>query len=155
MKKFLLSAAALLLMVQTPAISAEKLFGQRPALPGVVRMNELLEHPDKYLNKVIKVEGIATDVCPKRGCWMKVSGKDRKGSLMVKVNDGEMVFPMNARGKNIVLQGKLTKSVMPRHDVIELEKARAEKAGQKFDPSSIKGDRVMYMFKPTGVLIQD
>ncbi|MEZ0373789.1 MAG: DUF4920 domain-containing protein [Candidatus Sericytochromatia bacterium] len=154
MKRLPAVLSLLLLLAQTPVL-ADSVFGNRPNLKGVIRMSELLEHPDRYLNKDIRVEGIATDVCPKRGCWMKVSGLDKKGSLMVKVQDGEMVFPLSARGKSLVLQGRLVKSVMPRHDVLELEQARAEKAGQKFDPASVKGDRVMYMFKPTGVLIHD
>lgn len=152
MKKFILTMIVLLIS-QTPSLALDKVFGKRPTLKGVIKISELLEHPEKYLNKDLRVEGIATDVCPKRGCWMKVQSDRKKESLMVKVNDGEMVFPIAAKGKHIVLQGRLVKSVMPKHDVIEIEKQRAEKAGKKFDPASVKGDRVMYMFKPTGVII--
>lgn len=154
MKRLLLISLAAMLL-QLPTLAADTLFGKAPTLKGVVKISELLEHPAKYLNKDIRVEGIATDVCPKRGCWMKIQSDRKKESMIVKVPDGEMVFPMSARGKNIVLQGRLVKSVLPKHDVIELEKARAEKAGKKFDPASVKGDRVSYLFKPTGVIIRN
>lgn len=33
--------------------------------------------------------------------------------------------------------------------------AQAEKAGKKFDPASVKGPRISYVFQPTGVIVQD
>ena len=137
-----------------PAL-ADAVFGKRPVLKDVVKISTLLDQPEQYLNKEIKVEGIATDVCPMRGCWMKIQSDRKKESLLIKVNDGEMVFPISARGKNTVIQGKLVKRSIPVNEVIELEKARAEKAGKKFDPASVKGPRTVYMFKPSGVVIAD
>ncbi len=137
------------------AQAADKIFGERPALKNTVKISAILDAPEKYLGKVIQVEGIVMDVCPMRGCWMKVKSDRKKENLFIKVNDGEMVFPMSARGKNTVIKGKLVKQVMPLKDVIEIEKARAEKKGEKFDPASVKGPRTSYMFKPIGVVIQD
>lgn len=137
------------------AQAADKIFGERPTLKNTVKISAILDAPEKYLGKVIQVEGIVMDVCPMRGCWMKVKSDRKKENLFIKVNDGEMVFPMSARGKNTVIKGKLVKQVMPLKDVIEIEKARAEKKGEKFDPSSVKGPRTSYMFKPIGVVIED
>lgn len=156
MKKWMI-ASALGLALSGGMLSgnalADTVFGKRPVLKDVVKISTLLDQPEQYLNKEIKVEGIATDVCPMRGCWMKIQSDRKKESLLIKVNDGEMVFPMSARGKNTVIQGKLVKRTIPVKEVIELEKARAEKAGQKFDPASVKGPRTLYMFQPTGVII--
>lgn len=135
------------------ALAGETVFGKRPVLKDVVKISSLLEHPEKYVGKEIKVEGIAMDVCPMRGCWMKIKSDRKKESLLIKVNDGEMVFPMSARGKHVVLQGKLVKKSIPVADVIEIEKARAKKEGKTFDPKSVKGPRTVYQFQPTGVVI--
>lgn len=134
---------------------ADTVFGTRPVLKDVVKISTLLDNPEQYLNKEIKVEGIATDVCPMRGCWMRIQSDRKKESLLIKVNDGEMVFPMSARGKSTVIQGKLVKRTLPVKEVIEIEKARAEKAGTQFDAASVKGPRTIYMFKPSGVVIAD
>ncbi len=148
-------ALSLSLYLSTSALAADKVFGERPNLKDTVKISQILDAPEKYLGKVIQVEGIVMDVCPMRGCWMKVKSDRKKENLFIKVNDGEMVFPMSARGKNTVIKGKLVKQVMPVKDVIEVEKARAEKKGEKFDPKSVKGPRTSYMFKPIGVVIQD
>ncbi|PIQ28301.1 DUF4920 domain-containing protein [bacterium (Candidatus Blackallbacteria) CG17_big_fil_post_rev_8_21_14_2_50_48_46] len=148
----LLMAATLVL---SQAAQAEQVLGKRPALKEVIKISTLLDHPENYLGKTIKIEGIAMDVCPTRGCWMKIKSDRKKESLLIKVDDGEMVFPMSARGKNMVIEGKLIKKMMPLKEVLELEEARAKKAGKPFDPSQFKGPRPMYMFHPTGVVVQD
>ena len=88
------------------AQAADKIFGERPSLKNTVKISAILDAPEKYLGKVIQVEGIVMDVCPMRGCWMKVKSDRKKENLFIKVNDGEMVFPMSARGKNTVIKGK-------------------------------------------------
>ncbi|MGV3525998.1 MAG: DUF4920 domain-containing protein [Candidatus Sericytochromatia bacterium] len=145
-------ALTTLLTLSSP-VWAETVFGKAPALTNVIKISALLDNPEQYLNKEIRVEGIATDVCPMRGCWMKVQSDRKQQSLLIKVNDGEMVFPMSARGKHVVLQGKLVKKVMPVKDVIEIEKARAKKEGKPFDAASVKGPRISYVFQPSGVVI--
>ncbi len=154
-----LSLTALLFaptLFASSAQAADKIFGERPVLKkGTVKISQVLDNPDKYVGKTIQVQGIVMDVCPMRGCWMKVKSDRKKENLFIKVRDGEMVFPMSARGKHTVIKGKLMKKVMPKKDVIEIEKARAKKAGKPFDPKSVKGPRTSYMFQPIGVVIQD
>lgn len=153
MKSFALTLTLLTLITLTGPAGAETLFGKPPTLKNVIKISALLDHPEKYLGKELRVEGIATDVCSMRGCWMKIQSDRKQQSLILKVNDGEMVFPMSARGKHIVVQGKLVKKIMPVKDVIEIERERAKKAGKPFDPASVKGPRISYVFQPSGVVI--
>lgn len=136
------------------AFAADQVFGNRPTLKDAIPVSTLLDAPEKYLGKTIKIQGIATDVCPMRGCWMKIQSDRKKESLLIKVNDGEMVFPISARGKHTVIQGTLIKKMMPIKEVIEIEAARAKKAGKAFNPKSITSPRTVYMFKPSGVVIE-
>lgn len=154
MKRLSATMALILMLAQAPVL-ADTVFGTRPNLPGVVRISEMLDHPDKYVGKVIKVEGIATDVCPKRGCWMTIQSDRKQQSLFVKVQDGEMVFPMSARGKHIVLQGKLFKINMSLEETRAFEKERALETGRSFDPNSVKKASVKFVFKPSGVIVLD
>ncbi len=153
MKSLAATLTLLTLLGLSQPAGAETLFGKAPHLQNVIKISALLDHPEQYLGKEIRVEGIATDVCPTRGCWMKIQSDRKKQSLILKVNDGEMVFPMSARGKHIVVQGKLVKKIMPVKDVIEIEKARAKKEGKPFDPASVKGPRISYVFQPSGVVV--
>ncbi|MGE3726135.1 MAG: DUF4920 domain-containing protein [Candidatus Sericytochromatia bacterium] len=153
MKSFAATLTLLTLLGLSNPVGAETLFGKAPSLKNVIKISALLEHPEHYLGKEIRVEGIATDVCPMRGCWMKIQSDRKKQSLILKVNDGEMVFPMSARGKHIVVQGKLVKKVMPLKDVIEIERERAKKENKPFNPASIKGPRISYVFQPSGVVV--
>ena len=142
------------LLLMPSAFAADQVFGDRPNLKGTIPVSTLLDAPQKYLGKTVKIQGIATDVCPMRGCWMKIQSDRKKESLLIKVNDGEMVFPLSAQGKHTVIQGKLVKKMIPIKEVIEIEAARAKKAGKAFDPKSIKSPRTVYMFQPTGVVIE-
>lgn len=151
--KQLFATGILAFMFTAGPAMADQLLGIRPTLKDVIPISTLIEHPEQYLGKDIRIEGIATDVCPKRGCWMKIQSDRKKESLLIKVKDGEMVFPLSAKGKHLVLQGRLSKSMMPKEEVIEIEKARAEKMGKKFDPTSVTGPRPVYSFKPSGVVI--
>ncbi len=63
---------------------------------------------DELAGKVVRVEGTATGVCEKRGCWMAVTGTDGQ-EIRVKVKDGEVVFPVSARGKKVIAEGVAVK----------------------------------------------
>ena len=60
----------------------------------------------------------------------------------VKIAGGEVDFTV-----------ELTTPACPLKDVIEIERERAKKAGKPFDPASVKGPRISYVFQPSGVVI--
>ncbi len=49
------------------------------------------------------VEGTITDVCPKKGCWMRVT--DGTQELFVRFKDYGFFVPMNAAGHEVVMHG--------------------------------------------------
>ena len=49
------------------------------------------------------VEGTITDVCPKKGCWMRVIDGDEE--LFVRFQDYSFFVPMNAVGHEVVMHG--------------------------------------------------
>lgn len=156
MIKTFLTLTLLSSVILSPAAFAQDdIFGQPIKVKDAVQISEILAKPQKYLNKEIKVQGIVTNVCPMRGCWMKVQSDKKRQSLFIKVKDGEMVFPMSARGRHSVLQGKLVKRMMPIKEVIEVEREKAKKANKPFDPKSITKPRTVYMFVPSGVVIKE
>lgn len=51
----------------------------------------------------VVVEGTIVDVCPKKGCWMRVTDGDRE--LFVRFKDYGFFVPMNSTDHRVVLHG--------------------------------------------------
>lgn len=81
------------------------LFGAAVDKTAVLPVEQLLAQPQNYLDKVVTVSGTVDSVCSKQGCWMKFSADSDKGPFRIKVRDGEMVFPLSAKGKTAYASG--------------------------------------------------
>ncbi len=151
------SLACLLLFtfLSTQAIAIEKKsFGNGANMDKLVAISTLLETPENYLNKDVTVQGTIVSVCSKRGCWMKLASDKRFQTLRIKVRDGDMVFPFNARGEKAYATGKLDPIVLSKEKAVEYLAHLAEEAGEEFDASSVTGEMTIYQLVPTGVTIE-
>lgn len=100
LKPVLIMLAATLLFT----VQAATLFGEQVDKTTVVPVAELLQQPQLYLDKVVTISGTVDSVCSKQGCWMKfVAGGDMP--FRIKVRDGDMVFPLTAKGKTAYASG--------------------------------------------------
>lgn len=118
------------------------------------KVSDIVSSPDEYLGKRVQIEGQVVGVCSKRGCWMDIAGDKDFEKLRVKVNDGEIVFPMEAKGKNAVVEGELYKVTITEEQQIKQAKHRAEHHGEELDLSKIKGPKYYYMLKGLGAEIE-
>ena len=107
MKRALLTGLILGLIV-CPAFAQTKL-GKPVDIDTVTPIKTIMENPDKYLGKEVKIEGEITKVCQMAGCWIMVKDSSSPDPIMVKVDDGVIVFPKDGAGKKVVAQGKLEK----------------------------------------------
>jgi hypothetical protein len=71
------------------------------------KISEILTAPEKYEGKTVLVEGTVVNVCEKRGCWIELSSDKEFETIRVKVEDGEIVFPMEAKGKKALVEGQI------------------------------------------------
>ena len=69
----------------------------------------LIDNADEYLNTDVLISGTILEVCPMRGCWVNVKDNDSESNIRVKVTDGEIVFPLSSKGKQVNVQGTFTK----------------------------------------------
>ena len=74
-----------------------------------IRIGHLLSNPGDYVDKAVKVVGLVNDVCPMRGCWIKVKDNNSDIVIRAKVTDGVIVFPLSSKGKQVDIQGKFEK----------------------------------------------
>ena len=96
-----------------------------------------------------------TDVCPKRGCWIKLASDREYESLLFKVQDGVIVFPMSMKGKYAVADG------VARKVELDLEQSRrylahkAEEKGEAFDPATVTEPISYIRLDGVGALVRD
>jgi predicted NBD/HSP70 family sugar kinase len=143
-------------LAPSPAVSGEgTAYGEGVGKGQPVKVSELLTHPDGYVGKHVRVEGLITDVCPKRGCWMEIASDREFETIRFKVDDGVIVIPMDAKGKRVDAEGIFTKIEITKEQALAHAKHVAEETGETFDPAKA-GDlpTVIYQIQGTGAVIR-
>lgn len=130
-------------------------FGAGVSLADTVSIDAILADPNAYKGKTVRVEGMIVDVCAKRGCWMELAGKEAGSKLKFKVTDGEMVFPMDAKGKVAVAQGQISVKDLTLEETKEYAKYQAEEYGKTYDEASITKPQQIVRLDGTGAVIRD
>ena len=132
-----------------------KVYGKGVSEPDVISISQIVDNPEKYDGKAVRVQGRVTDVCPKRGCWFEMASDKANQILRFKVRDGVMVFPMNAKGKHAVAEGV----VKLRKLTLEQSKRYAEynsrNYGKKLDPASITKPMTVVRIDGSGAVIRE
>jgi RecJ-like exonuclease len=127
-------ATGLILGLTVCAAMAQQKLGSPIDVKAVTPIKTIMENPDKYLGKEVKIEGEITKVCQMAGCWILVKDASSADPIMVKVDDGVIVFPKDGAGKKVIAQGKL-------------EKVADEAQGEA-------GSKSAYRLKGTGAVVQ-
>ena len=103
----------------------------------VYSVDELLSSSDDNLGSDILVTGMITEVCPMRGCWLQVKDDNSESNIRIKVTDGEIVFPLSAKGRNITAKGVFTKLELSKKQAISWKHHLALEKGIDLDTSKI------------------
>lgn len=135
MKRFFVSAIVLLLatasQAQPPAGDAKpgEWYGEKVNPEGAVAIAEIPAKLDKTESVDTKVRAKVLDVCPKKGCWIKLQVNDST-TAFVKMKDYAFFLPTAIKGKTVVLDGKAevkTTSVAElKHYAEDAKKSKAE-----------------------------
>ena len=76
-------------------------------------------------------------------------------ALRFKVKDGEILFPKNSAGRNVVAEGVLKKIELTQQQAVAWAKHEAEERGEKFDAAKIKSGMTMYQIQGSGAVLLD
>jgi hypothetical protein len=146
--------ALLWLAIGSPIAAGDgKVYGEPLTGQDTISISTLLDDPEPYLGKVVRVEGLVTGVCEKRGCWMTLAGDRDFEEIRIKVDDGVIVFPMEAKGRKAVAEGVFTKIEMTLEQTIAYRQHHAEEHGEEFDPASVTEPMSFYQIQGTGAVI--
>lgn len=138
----------------TIAQTEEANYGAGLTLTEKTSISTILADPEAYLDKTVLVEGEVLDVCPHMGCWMEIKSDNGEGMIKVKVKDGEIVFPVEAKGKTALVEGTVYKIELTQEKAIEHFQHIAEEKGEEFDASTITGPMTIYQIKGLGAVIK-
>lgn len=130
-------------------------FGAGVTLKEAVSVEAILANPTAFKGKTVRVEGMITDVCPQRGCWFELAGTEPGHKLKFKVTDGDMVFPVDAKGKYAVAQGEISLNSLTLEQTRAYEEEQAKEHGKAFDPATVTTPTTIVRIDGTGALIRD
>ena len=143
----------LLVAMLSPTTTFAKDFGQGVTLAEETAISSIIDHPENYVGKKVKVSGLVIDVCSTRGCWVYLAGDRDFEKLRIKVTDGEIVFPMEARGKKATVEGVVESMELTREEVIRRRKHHAEETGTSFDPATVTSGETILRIRGLGAAI--
>ena len=130
-------------------------FGAGVKLAQSTSIDAILASPKDFNGKTVRVEGMIVDVCPKRGCWMELAGDKPGQKLKFKVTDGEMVFPMDAKGRRATAEGVIAVKELSVEESKQYAEYQAKEYGKPYDPASITEPTVVARLDGTGAVIHD
>lgn len=149
-----LVALTCVLSVGSTALAAPKEYGKKLTLKETTKISDILADPQHFDGKRVLVEGTVVDVCSNRGCWIKLAGEKEFESIRFKVDDGIIVFPMDAKGKTARAEGVVSVRTYSREELITQAEEHAKEEGKAFDPSTITGPRTVVQIKGEGAIIK-
>ena len=103
---FSMGLALALGLVTLGAQNPEK-YGDGVSLKDATPLAQVIDKPADFEGKTVRVEGTVTAVCMHMGCWMALTpdaGSNAK-TMLIKVDDGVIVFPSSVKGKRAAAQG--------------------------------------------------
>ncbi|NCS87719.1 MAG: hypothetical protein AUK34_04895 [Ignavibacteria bacterium CG2_30_36_16] len=153
MRKLIFVLLAVFLIVGVSLAEGKK-YGKGVTLKEKTKISDIFANPEEFTGKKVLVEGMIVDVCSKRGCWMEIASDKEFEKIKIKVEDGEIVFPLEEKGKTALVEGTIEKIEMTKEQAIERAKHHAEEVGQKFDPASVTGPEVFYQIRGLGAVIK-
>lgn len=139
----------------TAAAIPGTVYGEGVKLPVVTTVDEILADPKKFAGKPVRVEGLVTDVCPKRGCWFEIAGDKSGQKLRFKVVDGVMTFPMEAKGGFAVAEGVLAVRDLTLEETRAQAEYQAKEYGIPVDPAAIAKPGTSIRIDGTGAVLRD
>lgn len=155
-KRFLMFVVAVLVPLLFAA-AGDKKYGKPLTLKKATPIAELLAKPETFKGKTVMLDGAITEVCQKKGCWIKLKDASSDTEVQVKVEDDVIVFPKDGKGKKVRAEGVVSVTVLTEDERRSRAKHEAEEQGtsKEFDPSKIVGSVTVVRIEGEGAVVVD
>lgn len=144
----------LFIIFSISVISQQENYGREISLTEVTKVSDILSEPEQFVGKDVLIEGEILDVCSMAGCWIEVKSDKTDQKIKVKVKDGDIVFPVEAKGKTAMVEGTVYRINLTKEEAINYYEHLAEEQGTEFDESSVTGPITFYQIKGLGAVIK-
>lgn len=105
-------AVVVVAWVASASASVDQSYGGGVKLTEATPIQKLYEHPESFIGKTIRVDGVIVSVCEEMGCWIAIGDPDAADyavRVTVEHSKGTM-FPMTAKGKKASAEGVFVKA---------------------------------------------
>ncbi|MBL7724057.1 MAG: DUF4920 domain-containing protein [Chitinophagaceae bacterium] len=158
MKKLLftlvIAGLGIIVNAQPPAGDAKagEWYGEKVSTEGAVDINDVV----KKLNggsefPEVKIKAKITEVCPKKGCWLKLELENGE-TAMVKMKDYGFFLPLAAKGKTVVIDGAVN---LKTTSVAELKHYAEDAKKTKEEIDAIKEPKKEVKVMAKGIVVVD
>lgn len=129
-------------------------FGEKIALDNAITSEELLaKFKTMKTGDTINVKFASSikEVCSKKGCWMKLP-LNEETETMVRFKDYGFFIPLDAKGKEVILEGKAYVQITT---VKELQHYAKDAGKTKEEIAAITAPKKEFSFEANGVLLKE
>ncbi len=112
-----------------------------------VSLAKVMNKPEKYAGKMVRVEGVIVRSCKMEGCWMELAPTADAKSVRVKFKDHQFFIPLNSAGAMAKAEGVFTIKTLSKDEVDHL----MNDDGAKFDNINADGTVTEISFEASGV----
>ena len=116
--RLVVTAVATVMCAAMGFAAGPKKYGKPLTLKDTTQISDILVAPDTYNGKLVKVQGPIVAVCEMKGCWIAIASDKEFQSIRFKVDDGVIVFPMDAKGLTATVEGLVPVAVLSERDQI-------------------------------------
>lgn len=151
---FLVSGFALVTNAQPPEGDAKPgdWYGEKITADGAIPVDQVVAKLNAGTESMnTKVKAKITEVCPKKGCWLKLELEDGQ-SATVKMKDYGFFLPLAAKGKTVVIDGELK---IKTTSVAELKHYAEDAKKSKEEIDAIKEPQKEVRVLAKGIVIVD
>lgn len=142
-----------IILITVAAYSQSDKYGKEISLTEKTSISTILAQPEKYVGKTVLVEGEILEVCAMAGCWMELKSDAENQKVKIKVKDGDIVFPVEAKGKSALVEGTVYKIELTKEEAVEYYEHVAAEQGTEFDAATVTGPITLYQIKGIGAEI--
>jgi hypothetical protein len=143
----------LFLFAAVASYSQTDKYGKEISLKEKTTISKILAQPEEFVGKTVLVEGEILEVCAMAGCWMELKSDAENQKVKIKVKDGDIVFPVEAKGKNAIVEGIVYKIELTKEEAVEYYEHVAVEQGTEFDAATVTGPITLYQIKGIGAEI--
>jgi len=147
----LLVSTAFIINAQPPEGDAKpgEYYGERVDPDGAIDIAKIPDMLAKKESFDTKIKAKIVDVCPKKGCWLKLEVNDGTTAL-VKMKDYGFFLPLAAKGKTVILDGEVK---MKNTSVEELKHYAEDAKKSKAEIDAITKPEKEIRFTAKGIMI--